>query len=221
MADGFPLELRDLVVAGDEGPILELDRLDVAPGQSLGVRGPSGAGKTTLIFALAGLVPMTGRVLWGTTDLVQLRPSQRRAFRAAHVGLVFQDFLLFEELGPASNASITALFSPRPRRTALRSRAHSLLERLGVPERSSVASLSGGERQRVAIARALIARPAIILADEPTAALHSAAADQITHDLLTQARESGGTLVVSSHDGRLLSQMDRVIELVGGARVPA
>ncbi len=218
MADGFPLELRDLSVPGDEGPILELDALDAAPGECLGIRGPSGAGKTTLIFALAGLVRMSGRVAWGGTDLVPMRSAQRRRFRAAHVGLVFQDFLLFEELGSAANAGIAALFSPRRRRPALRSRARDLLERLGVPERTSVARLSGGERQRVAISRALIATPAILLADEPTAALHAAAADQVSDDLLAQARDSGRTLVVSSHDNRLLSRMDRVIDLVGGMR---
>ena len=180
MPDGAALEVRDLRVIGDEGrPILALDSLSLAAGESLGVKGPSGAGKTTLIFALAGLLPRTtGRIAWNGTNIVALGRRRRRAFRAAQVGLVFQDFLLFDELSPAANATIFALFAARDRRPAIRERAAALLGRMGVPlDRARAGLLSGGERQRVAIARALAHDPGIVLADEPTASLHSEAAE--------------------------------------------
>lgn len=219
---GLELEVRGLSVTGDEGrPILRLDTLSLAPGQSLGVRGPSGAGKTTLIFALAGLMPrVAGRVAWGGTDLVAAAPAARRAFRAANIGLVFQDFPLFDELSPGANAGIFALFSRREARAGIRARAGDLLRRLQVPDgRAGTASLSGGERQRVALARALAQDPAIVLADEPTASLHREAADRIVDDLATLARDAGRTVVAASHDTRLLDRMDRVLELGAGTRV--
>ena len=221
MADRLSLRLEDLVVTGEEGrPILTLDRLSLAPGETLGVRGPSGAGKTTLIYALAGLLPdVTGRIVWGDTEMTALAPRGRRAFRAAHMGMVFQDFLLFDELGLAANAGVCALFAPRRARRRIRARAGELLARMGVPtDRASTATLSGGERQRVAIARALAPGPGIVLADEPTASLHRAAADLVIGDLVEQAREGGRTLVAASHDDRLLDRMDRVLELSAGTR---
>lgn len=217
MAEELPLDVADLTVQGDEGrPILSLDKLTLDPGQSLGVRGPSGAGKTTLIFALAGLVPMSGRVAWGGTDIAPLGPSARRAFRAAHVGLIFQDFLLFDELGPVANAAVFSLFAPRRDRATIRARAEALLGRMGVPtDRANSAILSGGERQRVSIARALASDPGIVLADEPTASLHREAADGVV-DQLAALPAQGRTLVVATHDERLLARMDQVLELRGG-----
>lgn len=221
MAEGLSLDIENLVVAGDEGrPILALDALSLAPGTTLGVRGPSGAGKTTLILAIAGLLPgLTGRIAWGGTEITALSPGRRRAFRAAHMGMVFQDFLLFDEMGPAANAGVFALFSPKGARRGIEAQAGSLLRRMGVPtDRASTATLSGGERQRVSIARALASEPGILLADEPTASLHREAADLVIGDLVDQAREGGRTLVVASHDARLLDRMDRVLELSGGTR---
>jgi ABC-type lipoprotein export system ATPase subunit len=224
MAEGLALEASDLRATGDEGrPILTLDALSLAAGQCLGVRGPSGAGKTTLILALAGLLPrVVGRIAWSGVDIAALRPGDRRAFRLRHVGLVFQDFPLFEELTPADNAAIAALFSPRRHRAAIRSRSGQLLEQMRVPERRAAAStLSGGERQRVAIARALATDPSVVLADEPTASLHRDAADRVIEELIAQTRGGGRTLVAASHDERLLDRMDQVVTLEGGRRMAA
>jgi ABC-type lipoprotein export system ATPase subunit len=224
MPDRSALEVRGLRVIGDEGrEILALDSMSLAPGESLGVSGPSGAGKTTLLFALAGLLPRTtGRISWGGTDIVALRPSARRRFRASHIGLVFQDFLLFDELGPAENAAIFAQFMPRHRRSAIRERAAALLGRMAVPlDRARVGLLSGGERQRVAIARALAHDPAVLLADEPTASLHSEAAELVIGDLIANVRDGGRTLVVATHDDRLLARLDRVVHLRGGVLAAA
>ncbi len=213
------LRVRDLVVTTDSGrAILDVPALDVPPGTALGVEGPSGAGKSTLIFALAGLLTAkSGEVLWGATDMLALREERRARFRADHIGLIFQDFLLFEELDPLGNAAVQALFAKRPRRAGLKATAQALLSNLGVPsEARNVASFSGGERQRVAMARALAHDPSIILADEPTANLHRDAADALTDDLLARARDRGCTLIVVSHDRHLLDRMDRNVAIVDG-----
>ncbi|MEM7709335.1 MAG: ATP-binding cassette domain-containing protein, partial [Pseudomonadota bacterium] len=96
---GLPLRIRDLEVRGDDGrPILSVPSHDVAPGTALGICGPSGAGKSTLLMALAGLLPkMSGSVRWGETDLARLRSGERSAFRRRAVGMIFQDFLIFDE----------------------------------------------------------------------------------------------------------------------------
>jgi putative ABC transport system ATP-binding protein len=218
-ARGLPLAVSGLRVAAPGGRmLLALSRLDLTAGGSLAIRGPSGAGKSTLLHALAGLIVAEGSVRWGTTDLLALPDDGRAAFRRAHVGFVFQDFLLFEELGAEANAAIAAGFAPAPQRSAIRQRARAALDRLGLGGAAgrAAASFSGGERQRIAIARALAHDPAVILADEPTASLDRAAADRLIDDLVTLAREEGRTLVVVSHDPALTERLDRVIEVVDG-----
>ena len=154
--------------------LLDLPALDLAPGEALVVAGPSGAGKSTLLHALSGLLrPAAGSVAWGATDLAALAEGPRTAFRRRHLGLVFQDHLLFDELGPLANAALARAWAPAAERPSMARRAAGLLADLGLPDepRRGVASFSGGERQRVAVARALAADPPIVLADEPTASL--------------------------------------------------
>ncbi|SFE70238.1 ABC transporter ATP-binding protein [Roseivivax sediminis] len=216
------LTLKALAVTSDRGRrLLDVDRLEVPAGSLIGVRGPSGAGKSTLLYALAGLLEgLTGSVHWGDTDLAALTPGARAVFRARRIGLIFQDFLLFDELGALGNASLAAQFRPRKDRTDIVARAASHLSRLGVPvDRRTVATFSGGERQRVAIARALANDAGILLADEPTASLHREAADQLIEDLVALAREGGKTMVAVSHDGALLARMDRVLTVEDGRLV--
>ena len=141
------LSVRDLTVVSQSGDLLlELPRLDVAPGTTLGVRGASGAGKSTLLKALMGLLPRTtGDVIWGNTDLLKLSDRQRAAFRRKEMGMVFQDFLLFEELGAADNAAVQSYFSPHPTRDGLTRSAEDLLSELGIDDQKRpVASFSGG-----------------------------------------------------------------------------
>src|SRR5690606_35102458 len=130
------------------------------------VRGPSGAGKSTFLFSIAGLIEnAAGAVHWGNTDLLPLSSEARAKFRRRHVGMVFQDFLLFEELSAAANAGLPGAYASRARQSAIAETAASILARFGVAHgRRTVESFSGGERQRVAIARALAADPEIILA---------------------------------------------------------
>ncbi|WP_102107838.1 ABC transporter ATP-binding protein [Oceaniglobus roseus] len=223
MAETPALSVRDLVVREGERVLLSLPALDLAPGTTLGIRGPSGAGKSTLLFALAGLdARATGQVLWGGLDLLALRGGGRAAFRARRMGIVFQDFLLFDELDALGNASVSTLYRTRGDRAPLKARAGALLERLGVPDgRRAVPTLSGGERQRVAVARALAHGPDILLADEPTANLHREAAEALAGDLLAAAAGPGKVLVAVSHDEALLARMDRVIALKDGTLADA
>ncbi|MGP6089103.1 ABC transporter ATP-binding protein [Antarctobacter jejuensis] len=214
----LPLSVLQLSVRTRKGrQLLSVPQLNVPAGGLLGVRGPSGAGKSTLLHALSGLLEAEGTVRWGDTDLSQQSPEQRTAFRARHMGMIFQDFLLFDELSPLANAGLSALFSRRSSRAGITRRAADRLDRLGVPGDSrTVASFSGGERQRVAISRALAGDPAILLADEPTASLDRPAADRLIEDLLTLARDTGKTLIAVSHDTHLLDRMDRVLTIEDG-----
>jgi putative ABC transport system ATP-binding protein len=198
--------------------LVDIPALDLQPGSSLGISGPSGAGKSTLLYALAGLVPASdGRIQWGATDLAQLKEAPRASFRAKHMGLIFQDFLLFEELDALANAALPGQFRQRTERERLRDNARRHLQRLGIEsDARRVVSFSGGERQRVAVARALAGDPPVVLADEPTASLHREAADRLIDDLLALVNETQRTLVIVSHDKRILERLDRVIELNDG-----
>lgn len=214
----LPLTVTDLRVKTPQGrQLLTIPQLSIAPGTLLGIAGPSGAGKSTLLFALSGLLAFTGSVCWGDVDLGTLGRDARTAFRARHMGLIFQDFLLFDELSAQSNAQMAALFAPAAARHAIADKAAAHLRLLGLsPDPRPVASCSGGERQRIAIARALASDPAILLADEPTAALDQYTAERLIRDLVALARAEGKTLIAVSHDARLLDVMDRVLIMQDG-----
>jgi putative ABC transport system ATP-binding protein len=219
----LPLSIEGLRVDNDRGRVLlAVDTLDAPPGSLIGVRGPSGAGKSTLLFAVAGLAEhASGCVRWGETDLLAIPPEERAAFRAARMGMIFQDFLLFEELDALGNAALAAMFRPRAHRGSIVDRARDHLTRLGlggeVAERPrTVTSFSGGERQRVAVARALANDAGILLADEPTASLHREAADALIEDLVALTRDRGRTMIAVSHDLHLLDRMDRVLTVTDG-----
>lgn len=214
------LRVDGLRVDGDRGRvILAVDALAIAPGERVAVRGPSGAGKTTLLYALGGLIrPQAGRICWGERDIARLSNAGRTAFRREEVGIIFQDFLLFEELSPLQNAAIARAYTARSKRRHLGEEAEALLQHLGIANhaRRRVDTFSGGERQRVSIARALAGDPGIILADEPTASLDRATADRLIDDLVSIAGERGKTLIAVTHDPALQGRMDRIIEIVDG-----
>ena len=222
-SERLSLRVEDLVIRSRDGPLLlQVPRLELPAGGTLAVTGPSGAGKSSLLHALAGLLrPSKGRVLWGDSDLAALPERARARFRRERIGLVFQDFLLFEELGPVGNAAIVATFAPARERAAIRSRADSWLGRLGLGQRTepSVRTYSGGERQRVAVARALAHSPAIVLADEPTASLDRASADRLIDDLLEMVEAEGCTLVAVTHDARLAKRLGQELRLSDGHMV--
>ena len=210
----LPLHVSDLRVDALGRTLLAVDRLAVEPGEAVAVTGPSGAGKSTLLHALAGLNGATGRIAWGETSLLALAPAARTRFRGRHMGLVFQDHLLFEELDARANAAIVGAFRADP---AIARRADDLLERLAVPRgRRDARTFSGGERGRIAVARALAHDPAVVLADEPTASLDRLHADRLTADLVALTARAGRTLVVVTHDERLRAACDRTVALADG-----
>ncbi|WIX99684.1 ABC transporter ATP-binding protein [Amycolatopsis mongoliensis] len=194
--------------------------LDVPAGQTLAVTGPSGCGKSTLLQLLGGLDRPTGGQVWlGGRRIDHLGERALAGLRRRAIGFVFQDFHLMDELSAAENVELPALLAGASPRTA-RTRAAGILDRVGLAGRARhlPSELSGGQRQRVAIARALVNEPLVVLADEPTGNLDSAA----THDILRlfdELRAAGQTLVVVTHDERVAATADRVVSLRDGALV--
>ncbi len=191
--------------------------LDVPAGQVLAVTGPSGCGKSTLLHMLGGLERPTGgevRLDGRRIDALSERGLARLRRRA--VGFVFQAFHLVEELSAAENVELPALLAGRSPRAARR-RAAQLLERVGLADRARHQpwELSGGQRQRVAIARALANEPLVLLADEPTGNLDSAATRDVLR-LFDGLRAAGQTLVLVTHDERVAATADRLVSMRDG-----
>ncbi|WP_082801300.1 ABC transporter ATP-binding protein [Herbidospora cretacea] len=191
--------------------------LDVPAGQTLAVMGPSGCGKSTLLHLLGGLERPSDGQVW--LDGQRLDNAGERALarlRRRAVGFVFQSFHLVEELSAAENVELPILLAGGSPRTARR-RAQLLLEQVGLAHRARQLpwKLSGGERQRVAVARALANEPLVVLADEPTGNLDTAATNEVLR-LFGQLRAQGQTLVMVTHDGRVAATADRLISMRDG-----
>ena len=202
---------------------LQIDSLQVAPGETLFLYGPSGAGKSTLLGLLAGVLePTRGQVRLLGVDWSSISAAQRDARRAEHVGYIFQQFNLLPYLNVLDNVLLPTRFSARRAERAAqhagsaRAAAESLLARFGLdatlwPRAASM--LSVGQQQRVAAARALNGRPELVIADEPTSALDTALRDGFMDLLLGECAASGSTLVFVSHDERLAARFDRRVSL--------
>ena len=203
-----------------ETQIRALDGVDlhVARGEFLCVMGPSGSGKTTLLHVLAGLIrPDAGRVQVGDSEIHALSDREAARFRRRHIGLVFQFFNLIPTLNVEENIALSLLLEGK-RLARVRDRILPLAEFLGLRDRLAdfPASLSGGEMQRVAIARALLARPDLLLADEPTGNLDSRTGEEVLSHLRRSCDEHGVTTLLVTHDLRASSYADRVVVLRDG-----
>jgi putative ABC transport system ATP-binding protein len=175
--------------------------------------GPSGSGKTTAIHLLAGVLsPSEGRIAVCGQDLGVLSGAALDRFRGRHVGIVFQRLHLIAALDVRRNLVLARSLAGLP---ADEARIEEVLERLALSAkaRSRPESLSGGEAQRLAIARAVLNRPALLLADEPTASLDDANAARVLDLLFAEAQSCGATLVVASHDARAAARFERRREL--------
>ena len=182
--------------------ILSKVSLSGGEGERLVVMGPSGSGKSTLLAILGGLEPPTsGSLHLSDVNPYELNAARRADFRNHHVGFVFQDHCLLESCTAIDNVLLPALASGRVK-DSLVERARSLLERVGLKNRTShlPAELSGGERQRVAVARALLLCPTLLLADEPTGQLDSNSAVQVIDLLHELVDETGSLLCIVTHD---------------------
>jgi ABC-type lipoprotein export system ATPase subunit len=194
--------------------------LEVAPAETVAVMGPSGCGKSTLLHLLGGLDrPTAGEVRLAGRRVDQMGERALARMRRDAVGFVFQAFHLMDELTAAENVELPALLAGRSPRAARR-RAEGLLEQVGLADRARFlpAALSGGQRQRVAIARALANDPLVVLADEPTGNLDSAATLDVLR-LFDSLSSAGQTLVIVTHDSRIAATADRMISMRDGAFV--
>ena len=207
-----------------EGPrdrltILRGIDLEVSAGETVAILGPSGSGKSTWVHLLAGLdTPDEGEIWWGDLAVHDRRPRTLAEHRSNRVGLVFQNHYLLDELDARDNIALPG----RIMGSRDLARADDLLRAIGLTERAGHRphQLSGGERQRVAVARALYARPAILLADEPTGSLDRAHARGVFDLLLDLASSEGSAVVVVTHDESLLDRVDRAYVLSGGRLAP-
>lgn len=190
-------------------------------GAALVVSGPSGVGKTTWLHFIAGLLtPGAGQVQYGAVPVSRLGEAARDRYRASTVGYVFQDFHLMPGYSAFENV-LLGLGLAGVRGGAARTRAREVLGQLGLDRRlhHSPKALSTGERQRVALARAVAHRPALLLADEPTAHLDPSRGQEAIALLRRTATDLGATLIVVSHDPAVVTAFERRVDL--GRTVPA
>jgi ABC transporter related len=192
--------------------------IEVRAGRLTVVRGPSGSGKTTLLNLLGGLDrPTGGRVLLGDDVLSELSEAELAAARRDRIGYVFQNFGLIPVLSAAENVEVP-LRLRRMERGQRDERVAEVLELVGLTRHAGQrpGELSGGQQQRVGVARALVARPEVLIADEPTGQLDSETAERIMDLILEVTRIRGTATVVATHDPLLISRADEVLELRDG-----
>ena len=207
------LKISDLEFGYSKKPLLEIDELQIQKGEHLAVIGPSGCGKTTFMHLVAGLLrPQVGTIEIQGCDITRLKEWEMDRFRGRSIGVVFQRLHLLSAISVLNNL----LLAQRLARMAPdKKKAMTLLDRLGIAGQAHAlpAMLSQGQAQRAAIARAVIHSPSLVIGDEPTSALdNSSAADAI--QLIKELSESVGfALLIVTHDERVRSSMDRVLDL--------
>jgi putative ABC transport system ATP-binding protein len=196
-----------------------LDRidLDIEAGEYLAITGPSGCGKSTLLGILGLLdAPSGGEYWFDGHNVAGWNERQLNALRRGRIGFVFQSFNLIDDLTVAENIGLALEYGALPSRER-RARVSEVMERLGLTHRAGhrPSQLSGGQQQRVAIARAIAARPALLLADEPTGNLDSAHGAEVMR-ILRELNAEGTTLVMVTHSLEHAAQASRTLRLLDG-----
>ena len=203
---------------GSELRILEGVEIAVAPGEAVAIVGASGSGKSTLLHLLGGLDrPTSGEVILGGRSLTSLDDRELALLRNQRIGFVFQFHHLMREFNALENVMMPLLIGGQIVAEA-EERARELLTEVGLAQRLTHKpwQLSGGEQQRVAVARALSARPAVVIADEPSGNLDTHTAEQL-HDLFFRLRtEHGIALILATHNRELADRSDRILQLKEG-----
>jgi lipoprotein-releasing system ATP-binding protein len=210
-------------------PVLQGVKLAIHEGEFVSIIGPSGCGKSTLLHLLATLdAPDAGEIHFDGHRIDNLSTAGRDILRNRYFGMVFQFYHLLPELTMLENVLAPAMIGQSVlgywrQRKQLRQRATEMLELVGLGHRlkHKPRELSGGEMQRTAIARALVARPRVLLADEPTGNLDKSSGDEILGILRRLNREQKLTIVMVTHDGRIAGEADRTVTLVDGRVVTA
>jgi putative ABC transport system ATP-binding protein len=206
---------KSYVSAQERVTVLRGVDLSVAAGESVALTGESGSGKSTLLHLVAGLDAVDrGLIRVGTDEVSALGDAARAALRRDRLGLVFQQFNLIPSLSVGDNLAFQARLSGRMDRSWLAQ----LAARLGLTGMLSryPEQLSGGQQQRVAIGRALAARPALLLADEPTGNLDEATADEVMALTRELVAATGCAFLMVTHSVRLASTLDRIVTLHNG-----
>ncbi|MFN4287202.1 MAG: ABC transporter ATP-binding protein [Brevundimonas sp.] len=198
--------------------VLKGVNLELVPGEIVGLIGPSGSGKSSLLHA-AGLLerPTSGRIIIDGEDTSTLSERGMTRLRLSHIGFVYQFHHLLPEFDARDNVALPLRIAGE-RQGPARDRAVALLQELGLGERThhQPAQLSGGEQQRVAIARALVNRPRLLLADEPTGNLDPTTSQSVFDALRRVVRETGVAALIATHNMELAGHMDRVFALREG-----
>jgi len=205
---------------GDD-TVLDLPSLEAKQGEHHLILGQSGSGKTTLLHILAGLrKPSEGSVVVADQELGALKGHALDRFRGRHIGIVFQRMHLLATLSVEDNLLMAPYLADLPQR---RDRIREVLATLDMGHKVDAYphELSHGQRQRVAIARAVMNQPEVLLADEPTASLDDSRAEKVLDLLVDQARANGATLVVATHDRRIVDHFEHTLILDEGREVTA
>ena len=219
-ADLIVLQDVSKIYGAGEAAVRAVDRvnLSVRAGELVLILGPSGAGKTTLLSLIGGLLhPTSGTIAVAGAELPTLSSSALSRFRLRQIGFVFQSFQLLSALTAGENVQVVLRlggFTPR----AARQRAEELLVSLGLGARLThlPADLSGGEKQRVALARALALNPPLLIADEPTGSLDSRSGEEVIRLFRRLVDEERRTVLIASHDQRIVPVASRVLRCEDG-----
>jgi lipoprotein-releasing system ATP-binding protein len=199
------------------GPLAVLSdvSLSLAPGEAAAIMGPSGSGKSSLLYILGALErPTSGAVTLDGQDPIALAPRELAAFRNRSIGFVFQDHCLLPQCTVLENVLVPTLVGMRT--NGDEARARELIQTVGLSDRTDhrPGELSGGERQRVAIARALIRQPRLLLCDEPTGNLDSRSAEQVAALLFEVHRQQNNILIVVTHSAPLAARFPTRFDLI-------
>jgi putative ABC transport system ATP-binding protein len=224
MSDRTTLKSRHVTLSYGKGETqttaLRDVSLDLHRGQMTLLMGPSGSGKSSLLSVLSGLQrPDSGKVFVLGEDIWALSDRDRERFRLRHFGFIFQGYNLFPALTARQQLELVLRWGEGTPGRDARKRAEEMLTMLGMAPKADLrpGQLSGGEKQRVAIGRALVKSPAFCFADEPTSALDWSHGEHVVELLRSAAHDRKATVLIVSHDPRLVPYADQVIHLVDGS----